>query len=316
MADASSPPLPAKTAKTAKQSKKQSKKQKRVLEEQFKDQFYAREGMDGRDVGKSESSQLLHQPIAVIHDGKQTTWQLEGDGAGRVVLVKLAPQSNFSMQRGAMICMSSTVTLSINYSLRNTYRRFLSGESIIHTTAEALSKAGEVRLAGTGDVNLFNLQPDCKLMILPTHYLASSPGVQLKLAGLQKMGFWKRVRSNTGLFYLIATGQGVIALEAHGQLQSRRITPADGVGAFVVDNEHIVAWTTGLTVTPQLAVQSNDGTQKKTVRRAMSSMMSGEGIVMAFSGTGTVFFQTRLDRIPPLESRMTRLERMATATSG
>ena len=151
-------------------------------------EFYAREGVDGKGVDQSEPPLIVHQPLAVSQDGgEETTWQAEGDGAGRIVLVKMAPNSRFSMQRGAMICMSATVSLSVNYSFRDTYRRFLGGESIIHTTAQTFDKGGEVRLAGTGDVNLFNLQPDSKLMILPTHYLASSPGVDIKLAGLKKM---------------------------------------------------------------------------------------------------------------------------------
>ena len=306
MADASST-----SAKTVKMSRTERRQQKQLLAERF----YAGEGVDGTDTENSEPPRLVYEPITVTDDNKHTTWQLEGDGAGRVVLVKMAPHSNFSMQRGAMICMSSTVSLSLNYSLRNSYRRFFGGESIIHTTARTPDdKAGEVRLAGTGDINLFNLLPDCKLMIIPTHYVASSPGVRLELAGLKRMGFWKRVLSNTGLFYMIAKGEGAIALEACGQLQSHRITPADGT--FVVDNEHVVAWTAGLKVEPQLAVQNNDGAQtkkKSNVRRAISSMMSGEGVVMAFSGTGTVFFQTRLDRIPPLEIRMARLEGMQTS---
>lgn len=205
--------------------------------------------------------------------------------------------------------MSATVSLSVNYSFRDTYRRFLGGESIIHTTAQTFDKGGEVRLAGTGDVNLFNLQPDSKLMILPTHYLASSPGVDIKLAGLKKMSFWKRIMSNTGLFYMIASGQGAIALEACGQLQSRRISSEDDSGPFIVDNEHVVAWTAGLVMTPQLAQSNVDGAKKKsTIRRAISSVVSGEGVVMVFSGTGTVFYETRLDRIASLETRMSNLE--------
>ena len=143
-------------------------------------------------------------------------------------------------------------------------------------------------------------------MIIPTHYVASSPGVQLHLAGFKRISFWKRMLSNTSLFYMIAKGEGAIALQSCGQLQQQEIAPDTPLR---VDNEHIVAWTTGLTVTPGLAVQNTGGTKKRGLfRRAFSSLMSGEGIVMTFSGTGTVFFQTRLDRILRLEKRMARLE--------
>lgn len=276
-----------------------------------KNEFFDKDVVSGTDTSTDAPSQLSgdNTICAVDENDKSTTWQLEGDGAGRVILVKMAPDSTFSMQRGAMVCMSSAVSLSLDFGLKKTYRRFFGGESLIHTIARVPSdKSGEVRLAGTGDITLFNLQPEHKLLIIPSHYVASTPDVKLQLAGLERVGFWKRMISNTGLFFLIAKGKGAIALEACGQLQSRAITPDDGT--FIVDNEHVVAWTASLKMEPQLAAQNtqDDGPKRSKIRRAMSSLMSGEGVVLAFSGTGTVFFQTRLDRIPPLEARMARLE--------
>jgi len=241
-------------------------------------------------------------------DGKKTTWQLEGDGAGRVVLVKMAPDSSFMMQPGAMICMSSAVSLSLDFGAKKTYRRFLGGESIVHTIARVPSDmSGEVRLAGTGDVTLFDLKPENKLIIAPSHYVASTPQVDLQLASLKSVGFWNRMA--TELFFMIAKGEGAIALEAFGQLQSRAITPDDG--EFILDNDHVVAWTAGLKMSPALAAQNTqkDGKKRSLIRRALSSYFTGEGIVLAFSGTGTIFYQTRLDRVPPLMARIERIER-------
>ena len=214
------------------------------------------------------------------------------------------------MQRGAMLCMTPNVKLSVNYGFKKSYRRFFGGEGVFHTTARVNDgQKGEIYLSVAEDVNIFHIQGDrTNIMIRPRHYVASSPGVQLQLAGLKRMGLWKRVRSNTGLFFMIAKGEGAIALESDGQLQRQHIatTPDE---PLIVDNANVVAWTSGLKVQPRFAAQSGATTKKNIFRRAMSSMLSGEGIVMAFSGTGTVFYQTRVDRIRKLKKRMTRLER-------
>ena len=254
------------------------------------------------------------QSIVVSHGNHKTKWALEGDGAGRVVCVTLAPRSRISMQRGAMLCMTPNVQLSVNYGFRKSYRRLLGGESLFHTTARVNGEQdGKVHLSVDDDVHLFHIQgDDTNIMIMPSHYVASSPGVQLQLASLKKMGLWKRVLSNTRLFFMIATGKGAIALESTGQLRRQHIATTSEE-PFLVDNANVVAWTSDLDVKPYLASQNNKGGKKKSVfRRAMSSLMNGEGIVMAFSGTGTVFYQTRLDRISKLKKRMTRFKRRRT----
>ena len=124
------------------------------------------------------------QSIVVSHGNHKTKWALEGDGAGRVVCVTLAPRSSISMQRGAMLCMTPNVQLSVNYGFRKSYRRLLGGESLFHTTARVNGEQdGKVHLSVDDDVH-------------------------------------------------------------------------------IVDNEHVVAWTAGLVMTPQLAQSNVDGAKK------------------------------------------------------
>lgn len=235
-----------------------------------------------------------------------------GDGAGRVVSVAMPAQSSISMQRGAMLCMTPNVTLSVNYGFKKSYRRYFGGESVFHTTARVSDqRGGEIQLSVAMDANLHRLEHGTHLVIIPTHYVASSSGVKLELAGLKRMGLWARLLSNTNLFFMIAKGEGAIALESGGQLRKQQINNATKDDPFVVDNANVVAWTSHLKVKPRLAAQNVDKTQKKwsLLRRAMSSFGS-EGVVLAFYGSGTVFYQTRVDRLGRVKKRMTRLERI------
>ena len=125
--------------------------------------------------------------------------------------------------------------------------------------------------------------------------------MQLELASRKRMGIVKRLLSNLPLFYMIVKGDGIVALNSAGQLMRREVTKDR---PLVVDNENVVAWTAGLTPTPKLATRKGG-----KLRRAATSFITGEGIVMKFTGNGTVYLQTRVDRFARLERRIRKVER-------
>ena len=110
------------------------------------------------------------------------------------------------------------------------------------------------------------------LLLAAGSFLASGPGVTLST----EYGGGRSWFSGTGPFILRATGSGPVFFNTYGAVVEREVT-----GALTVDTGHLVAWE------PTLAYRIRGmGSLKKT-------LFSGEGLVMAFSGSGRIFLQTR-----------------------
>lgn len=84
--------------------------------------------------------------------------------------------------------------------------------------------------------------------------------------------------SSGELTVLGLSGQGMAFVSAFGSMIEREVTPEE---PLIVDEDHIVAWTDGLSLDRQ-----RDGSIKST-------LIGGEGLVTEFSGQGSVWLQTR-----------------------
>ena len=82
--------------------------------------------------------------------------------------------------------------------------------------------------------------------------------------------------SKEGLVFVQASGEGDLLVNGFG-----RISSIDVSGGITVDNGHLIAFTEGL-----------EYTISKAGGGWISSMMSGEGLVMKFSGQGKVLVQS------------------------
>jgi len=103
-------------------------------------------------------------------------------------------------------------------------------------------------------------------------YMASTPGVNLKM----KFGGLKSFFSGEGAFQIECGGHGDLFFNSFGAMLEKEIN-----GTFTIDTGHVVAWE------PSLDYQiTGMGSLKKT-------LLSGEGLVMKFSGQGKVYVQTR-----------------------
>ena len=83
--------------------------------------------------------------------------------------------------------------------------------------------------------------------------------------------------SREGLFLLECTGQGDLFITAYGD-----VIPVQIDGDYVVDTGHMVAYEGNL----DFKVGGGGGGLK-------GLFLSGEGLVMTFNGTGTVYLQSR-----------------------
>jgi len=77
---------------------------------------------------------------------------------------------------------------------------------------------------------------------------------------------------------LALRGTGDVFVEAFGGIET---VDLDRGESYVVDNEHVLAWEGGVEF------------DARRVGDLKSTFLSGEGIVMEFTGPGTVWYQTR-----------------------
>ena len=92
----------------------------------------------------------------------------------------------------------------------------------------------------------------------------------------QYQGLTKGMFSKEGLVFVQASGEGDLLVNGFG-----RISSVDVSGGITIDNGHLIAFTEGL-----------EYTISKAGSGWISSMMSGEGLVMNFRGQGKVLVQS------------------------
>jgi len=152
-------------------------------------------------------------------------------------------------------------------------RKFLAGETMFVNHFKAKQDGEQVMLAPTmvGDVVVESTR-DGPITVQATSYLASTPKVAIDLI----WGGFSMLFSGEGAFFLRCKGDGDVLINAYGAIEKR---PVDG--KYVVDSGHVVAF---------------EGDLKYTIRRVggwKSTLLSGEGLVLEFTGKGTLWLQTR-----------------------
>ena len=153
-------------------------------------------------------------------------------------------------------------------------RKFLAGESVFvnHFKAKEDGQQVMVSPAWVGDVIPVEMVKGKKLIVQAGSYLASSKKVKVGLI----WGGFSMLLGGEGAFFLKCTGTGDLLINSYGAIEKVEID-----GKYNVDNGHVVAW---------------EGDLKYKLKRVggwKSTMLSGEGAVIQFSGKGTVWMQTR-----------------------
>ena len=104
-------------------------------------------------------------------------------------------------------------------------------------------------------------------------YLGSSGSIELDT---QYQGLTKGMFSKEGLVFVKASGEGELLVNGFGRISEVEVR--DGI---TIDNGHLIAFTEGL-----------EYTIGKSGGGWISSMMSGEGLVMKFRGQGRILVQS------------------------
>lgn len=194
-----------------------------------------------------------------------------------LAIVGLEADEAIQAEGGAMVSMTSNI--EIKTGMRGGVfgalkRSVLGGESLFFNTFQSRGGAGEITFAPSlpGDVSTVRLTGE-PFFMQSGSFLAAETGVNVDAS-------WGGARTffgSEGLFLLKASGGGQMIFSSYGAIHPVRIEGAP----YIVDTGHIVAFTGGLDF---------------NVRRVggwKSTLLSGEGLVCEFRGSGILYLQTR-----------------------
>ena len=209
-------------------------------------------------------------------------FDIEYKPAHSLAIAQLGAGEMVRAESGAMVSMTSNVQVQTKATRKKTgglfkglKRAMLGGESFFTNTFTASGGPGHVTLAPTlcGAMVVHDLAPNEELLIQGSSYVAAPDTVTIDT---QFQGF-KGFFSGESLFFLSATGQGPVLMNAFGAIETLDLN-----GEMIVDTGHLVAFSSGI----QYSVT-------KAASGWIASYLSGEGLVLKMQGQGRLYIQSR-----------------------
>ena len=199
--------------------------------------------------------------------------------------VRLDPGDRFIAEGGSMAWMGSGIQSKarmLGGVGKALFRKVTGGESLF-VGEYFTDRGGEVAFspAQPGTVMRRTLDGD-SFMLTAGAFMACTPGIELGT----KFGGARSIFSGEGLFLIQCSGSGELFFNSYGSILEKQVD-----GSFIVDTSHVVAWEPSLSY----SIQGMGGLK--------STLLSGEGLVMKFSGNGAIYLQTRT--MPGLASWLT-----------
>lgn len=199
--------------------------------------------------------------------------------------ITLSQGEEIQIERGCMVYHSGEVALEgkMNSSgsglgglVKAIGRSMVSGESMFITRARGMSGGAKIAIApGTpGAIKELSVGAQ-QWRIRDQAFLACDGDVSYEM---KRQSFGKAVFSGTGGFFVMESkGNGSMLIASYGDILELQVQNGK---SLVVDNTHVVAWSTTLDYEIKVA----SGTFGFT---------TGEGLVNEFHGVGSVLIQTR-----------------------
>jgi len=200
--------------------------------------------------------------------------------------VTLSSGEEIQIENGSMVYHTGGVTLEgkmnsgggggLGGLMKAVGRSLVSGESFFITRAKGLNDGAKIALAPSSPGMIRELQIGAQQWrINDSAFLASDSGVSYEM---KRQSFGKAMFGGTGGFFVMESkGTGSMLINSYGDILELQV---DGSTPLVVDNTHVVAWSSTLNYNIKVA----SGT---------FGFKTGEGLVNEFQGTGTVLIQTR-----------------------
>lgn len=203
-----------------------------------------------------------------------------------LVQVKLSRGEKIQIERGSMVYHNGGVSLDgkmnaggkggLGGVVKALGRSMVSGESFFITHATGEQDGATIALApgAPGAIRALEVG-DEQWRIIDNGFLACDESVSYEM---KRQSFGKALFGGTGGFFVMESkGQGTLLVSSYGDIIEITL---DGSAPFVVDNSHVVAWSTSLDYDIRVA----SGTFGFT---------TGEGLVNEFHGRGKILIQTR-----------------------
>lgn len=196
-----------------------------------------------------------------------------------LLTVQIPSGKTLKVEGSAMATMDTNLVLKTK--LGGGLGRFITGESLFINEFTAQNGSGEISIAPSspGDMRHYYLNNET-IFLQNSAFVACDPAltIETKWQGLAK-GFF----SGESLFLIKCSGLGDLWFSSYGG-----IIEIDVKDSYVVDTNHIVAFTQGLDY------------RISRVGGYKSLFLSQEGLVCRFEGTGKVWIQTH--KLPSLIS--------------
>lgn len=202
-------------------------------------------------------------------------------GAFSSVLVHLEPGEEFTSESGAMYRASSNVDIDVTTrslgqgGLLSGVKRMLAKESFFLSRYRVTDASpGEVALAPVhaGSVRQIDVTGDTGWLCTGGSYLGSGPGLQLDTQFQGLKGFV----TGESIVFVKVNGTGPLLVSAFGRIMEHQVE-----GELIVDTGHVVAFSDRLSY----SISKVGGSW-------IQSWLSGEGIVLRFSGQGRILVQS------------------------
>ena len=202
-------------------------------------------------------------------------YQIEGNPDYGQLTVTLDAGDRFIAEGGAMAWMSGGMKVKARLMggfLKSLIRRLVAKESLF-VGEYSHPSGGSVTFspATPGTVLRRTLSGD-SLLLTAGSFMACTPGVKLKT----RFGGLKAMFSGEGAFVIECSGDGELFFNSYGAIVEKQVE-----GGLTVDTGYVVAWEPGLTYS------------LRGMGNLKSTLLSGEGLALSFSGSGKVFLQTR-----------------------
>jgi uncharacterized protein (TIGR00266 family) len=223
--------------------------------------------------------------------------EYEFSPAFTLMTASLGPGESLKVEPGAMVAQSRGVDMKTGMGgggglggfLKSMAKSAFGGESFFVNTYTAGGGGGWVSMAPSspGDIMEFDLAPGEEFFMQGGSFMACTPSVDTDT----KFQGAKSLFSREGAFFLRAYAPrgvpGKVFYTSYGAIKEIDVDPNNPV---VVDNGHVVAFTSGLSY------------RLSKVGGLGSAWLGGEGAVLEFNGSGKVYIQSR-----NMESLATRL---------
>ncbi len=214
-------------------------------------------------------------------------------------IVELAAGESVQAETGAMVSMSANLHVESGLQgglLKSAMRKVLGGESFFVNTFTAQGAPGQITFAPSLPGDIETVPVNGEMFVQSGSFLAGETGIDIDT----KFGGATSFFSSEGLFLLHLKGSGEALISSFGAIH--KIT-LDGRNDLIIDTGHVVAF--------ERTVQW----KVKKVSGLFTSLISGEGLVCEFSGSGDVWLQTRSNQAF-LDWLIPRLPTAHTASGG